>query len=108
MIGDENKQAWQGAPYSAKGVDDVAFTADLLDTAGGVASASTANAVYATGKSNGAGFTGILACRMADRIAAIAPVAGAFYQQGKRLRAEPAGAGARHPRHRRHHHPVRR
>ena len=31
-----------------------------------------------------AGFTGILACELADRIAAIAPVSGAFYQQGKR------------------------
>jgi polyhydroxybutyrate depolymerase len=39
--------------------------------------------VYATGKSNGAGFTGVLACRAADRIAAIAPVAGAFYGTGE-------------------------
>jgi polyhydroxybutyrate depolymerase len=83
VLGDEAKQAWQGAPYSAKGVDDVKFTADLLD---GLQSAYCVDtrAVYATGKSNGAGFTGILACAMADRFAAIAPVAGAFYQQSKR------------------------
>jgi hypothetical protein len=29
--GDGDRQAWQGAPYSAPGVDDVAFTHDLLD-----------------------------------------------------------------------------
>ncbi|MEU4286578.1 poly(3-hydroxybutyrate) depolymerase [Kribbella sp. NPDC026596] len=83
VIGDEDKQAWQGAPYSAKGVDDVKFTTDLLDHLEGTLCVDT-DAVYATGKSNGAGFTGILACELADRIAAIAPVSGAFYQQGKR------------------------
>jgi polyhydroxybutyrate depolymerase len=83
VLGDENKQAWQGAPYAAKGVDDVKFTADLLDTIEAGFCVDT-NAVYATGKSNGAGFTGILACVMADRFAAVAPVSGAFYQQGKR------------------------
>ncbi|MFF0344514.1 alpha/beta hydrolase family esterase [Kribbella sp. NPDC004875] len=81
VIGDENKQAWQGAPYSAKGVDDVKFTGDLLDDLESKYCVDT-NAVYATGKSNGAGFTGILACRMADRFAAIAPVSGAFYIEG--------------------------
>lgn len=85
VLGDEAKQAWQGAPYSAKGVDDVKFTAELLDSLE-AGFCVDQNAVYATGKSNGAGFTGILACVMADRIAAIAPVSGAFYQQGKRCK----------------------
>ncbi|MET9268337.1 poly(3-hydroxybutyrate) depolymerase [Kribbella sp. NPDC003557] len=83
VIGDENKQAWQGAPYSAAGVDDVKFTEDLLDQLEASYCVDT-KAVYATGKSNGAGFTGILACRLADRIAAIAPVSGAFYIEGTR------------------------
>jgi polyhydroxybutyrate depolymerase len=83
VIGDENKQAWQGAPYSADGVDDVQFTEDLLDQLESSYCVDP-KAVYATGKSNGAGFTGILACRLADRIAAIAPVSGAFYIQGTR------------------------
>jgi poly(3-hydroxybutyrate) depolymerase len=83
VIGDENKQAWQGAPYAAKGVDDVKFTADLLDQLEAAYCVDT-RTVYATGKSNGAGFTGILACRMADRFAAIAPVSGAFYIEGTR------------------------
>ncbi|WUJ75662.1 prolyl oligopeptidase family serine peptidase [Kribbella soli] len=81
VLGDEDKQAWQGAPYSAKGVDDVKFTADLLDDLESKYCVDT-RAVYATGKSNGAGFTGILACQMADRFAAIAPVSGAFYIEG--------------------------
>ncbi|MEV6864907.1 PHB depolymerase family esterase [Streptosporangium subroseum] len=76
--GDGDRQAWQGAPYAAPGVDDVAFTSDLLDTLENRLCVDQRR-VYATGKSNGAGFTGLLACRMADRIAAIAPVAGAFY-----------------------------
>ncbi|MFZ3597513.1 alpha/beta hydrolase family esterase [Streptomyces sp. BH104] len=76
--GDGERQAWQGAPYAAEGVDDVAFTGDLLDSLEGSLCVNERR-VYATGKSNGAGFTGLLACRMADRFAAVAPVAGAFY-----------------------------
>jgi polyhydroxybutyrate depolymerase len=80
--GDGDRQAWQGAPYSAPGVDDLAFTHDLLDHLEAGLCVDERR-VYATGKSNGAGFTGILACRAADRIAAIAPVAGAFYGTGE-------------------------
>ncbi|MFI6080488.1 alpha/beta hydrolase family esterase [Streptomyces sp. NPDC051217] len=78
--GDGDRQAWQGAPYAAAGVDDVAFTGDLIDELKGTLCVDSRR-VYATGKSNGAGFTGLLACRMSDRIAAIAPVAGAFYPE---------------------------
>lgn len=80
--GDGDRQAWQGAPYSAPGVDDVLFTNDLLDRLESTLCIDTRR-VYATGKSNGAGFTGILACKAADRITAIAPVAGAFYPTGE-------------------------
>ncbi|WP_327365230.1 alpha/beta hydrolase family esterase [Streptomyces sp. NBC_01217] len=76
--GDGDRQAWQGAPYAAPGIDDIAFTGDLIDELARTLCVDRQR-VYATGKSNGAGFTGLLACRMADRIAAIAPVAGAFY-----------------------------
>lgn len=76
--GDGERQAWQGAPYAAAGVDDVRFTEDLLDGLEDQLCVDERR-VYATGKSNGAGFTGLLACRMADRFAAVAPVAGAFY-----------------------------
>lgn len=79
--GDGDRQAWEGAPYSAPGVDDVAYTNDLLDTLEQDLCVDPRR-VYATGKSNGAGFTGILACELSDRIAAIAPVAAAFYGAG--------------------------
>ncbi|AKU16066.1 alpha/beta hydrolase family esterase [Luteipulveratus mongoliensis] len=80
--GDGERQAWEGAPYSAPGVDDVAFTGDLLDSLESDLCVDTRR-VYATGKSNGAGFTGILACELSDRITAIAPVSGAFYPTGR-------------------------
>lgn len=76
--GDGDRRAWQGAPYAAPGVDDVAFTTDLLDRLEASLCVDP-DRVYATGKSNGGGFTALLACRLAGRIAAIAPVAAAFY-----------------------------
>lgn len=87
-LGDGDRQAWQGAPYSAPGVDDVTFTADLLDRLERELCIDTGR-VYATGKSNGAGFTGLLACRMSGRITAVAPVAGAFYP-GTREKCDPS------------------
>lgn len=84
--GDGDRQAWQGAPYAAAGVDDVAFTGDLLDRLESTLCVDDRR-VYATGKSNGAGFVStLLACRMADRIAAIAPVAAALYPTGEECR----------------------
>ncbi|MFE4533582.1 alpha/beta hydrolase family esterase [Streptomyces scopuliridis] len=81
--GDGDRQAWQGAPYAAAGVDDVRFTEDLLDRLESTLCVDERR-VYATGKSNGAGFVStLLACRMADRIAAIAPVAAALYPTGE-------------------------
>ena len=79
--GDRDRQAWEGAPYSAPGVDDVAYTNDLLDTLESDLCVDRQR-VYATGKSNGGGFTGILACELSDRVAAVAPVAAAFYGTG--------------------------
>ncbi|MFF2527093.1 alpha/beta hydrolase family esterase [Streptomyces liangshanensis] len=84
--GDGDRQAWQGAPYAAAGVDDVAFTGDLLDKLEATLCVDERR-VYATGKSNGAGFVStLLACRMADRIAAVAPVAAALYPTGQPCR----------------------
>ena len=76
--GDGDRQAWQGAPYEPPGVDDVAFTEDLLDELQATTCVDERR-TYATGKSNGAGLVGLLACRLPDRFAAVAPVAGAFY-----------------------------
>jgi polyhydroxybutyrate depolymerase len=80
LIGTDGLSAWTGAPYSAS-ADDVLFTGDLLNQLEARLCVDRAR-IYAAGKSNGGGFVGLLACRMADRIAAFAPVSGAFYPEG--------------------------
>ncbi|KAJ4353083.1 hypothetical protein N0V95_003678 [Ascochyta clinopodiicola] len=73
-------QQWQGDPDFPSSVDDVSFTLELLDHLQ-EAYCIDPSQIYASGKSNGAGFTGVLACdaRATARIAAFAPVSGAFY-----------------------------
>jgi polyhydroxybutyrate depolymerase len=56
-------------------VDDVAFVTSLIDAIS-AAHRIDPRRVYATGISNGAIFSNFLGARLADRIAAIAPVAG--------------------------------
>jgi polyhydroxybutyrate depolymerase len=56
-------------------VDDVGFTSDLLDALEDKLCADETR-VFVTGMSNGGFFSHVLGCDMADRIAAIAPVAG--------------------------------
>ncbi|MEC3982309.1 ferulic acid esterase [Amycolatopsis sp. H20-H5] len=80
LVGTDGETAWTGAPYSAA-ADDVLFTSDLLNSLQRTLCVDPAR-IFATGKSNGGGFTGLLACRLASRIAAFAPVSGAFYPQG--------------------------
>ncbi|KAF2652333.1 carbohydrate esterase family 1 protein [Lophiostoma macrostomum CBS 122681] len=70
---------WQGDPDS-HGIDDILFTSELLDELLNNYCIDSSR-VYANGKSNGGGFTGLLACdkTATKRIAAFAPVSGAFY-----------------------------
>jgi len=84
LVGTDGESAWTGAPYSAA-ADDVLFTAELLDQLQGELCVDPAR-IYAAGKSNGGGFVGVLACRLAGRIAAFAPVSGAFYPEGGECR----------------------
>jgi len=72
--------AWEGTPYAAAGVNDVAFTAEVISAVAQSLCVDPSR-VYATGKSDGGGFAALLACTMSDQIAAVAPVAGAFYEQ---------------------------
>jgi poly(3-hydroxybutyrate) depolymerase len=69
---------WQGVPKV--GTKDVDFTLQLLDHLTQTY-AVNASRIYATGKSDGGGLTGVLACDPAasKRFAAFAPVSGAFY-----------------------------
>ncbi|GAB3904278.1 PHB depolymerase family esterase [Kibdelosporangium lantanae] len=81
LKGEADQPAWQGAPYQPPS-DDVLFVSDLLDTLQN-AYCVDPRRIYATGKSNGGGFTALLACRLQNRIAAFATVAGAFYPQSR-------------------------
>jgi polyhydroxybutyrate depolymerase len=56
---------------------DVAFIDELLDQLAGRACID-ASRVYVTGVSNGGGMTARLGCRLAERVVAIAPVAGGY------------------------------
>jgi poly(3-hydroxybutyrate) depolymerase len=70
---------WQGAPGVT--VDDKAFTTSILDSLEETYCIDK-NRVFATGKSQGGGFVGVLACdaTLSVRIKAFASVSGAFYQ----------------------------
>jgi polyhydroxybutyrate depolymerase len=68
---------WQLMPTGEEGGDDVAVVRGLLDEV--VAAACVdAQRVYVTGVSNGGGLAARLGCELSDRLAAIAPVAGAY------------------------------
>jgi polyhydroxybutyrate depolymerase len=60
---------------TALGSGDVKFIADLLDKVEQTVCVDTAR-VFVTGLSNGAMMTSVVACALADRVAAVAPVAG--------------------------------
>ncbi|MFD8569083.1 alpha/beta hydrolase family esterase [Streptomyces sp. NPDC059639] len=79
VTGTDGKSAWEGAPYSAD-VDDIKFTKALIGQAEDDLCVNPRR-VFASGKSNGGGFAAVVACRLADRIAATAIVSGAFYPQ---------------------------
>ncbi|KAI1500330.1 hypothetical protein F5X99DRAFT_386766 [Biscogniauxia marginata] len=72
---------WTPAPGSKS--DDIGYTRDVLDAVEAAFCIDT-NRIFATGKSQGGGFVGQLACdpAMSTRIAAYAPVSGAYYIAG--------------------------
>lgn len=76
---EDGKPSWQGAPYSAPGVDDVRFTSDLIGTLERDLCVDDRR-VHAAGKSNGGAFVALLACRMPERIASFSAVSGAYYE----------------------------
>jgi poly(3-hydroxybutyrate) depolymerase len=73
-------QQYQGDPDSPASINDVKFTLELLNHLEEKYCIDKSR-IYAAGKSNGGGFTGVLACdsEATKRIAAFAPVSGAFY-----------------------------
>ncbi|KAF7541527.1 hypothetical protein G7054_g519 [Neopestalotiopsis clavispora] len=71
-------QQWQVSPNSTS--DDIGFVTDILDDIESTLCIDISQ-IYATGKSQGGGMAGMLACdeTLSTRIAAFAPVSGAFY-----------------------------
>ncbi|MCJ1288332.1 hypothetical protein MMC26_007687 [Xylographa opegraphella] len=74
--------SWESAPYAVADSRDFDFISALLDLLQSTYNIDVTR-VYATGMSNGGGFVGALACnsKLSGRIAAFAPVSGAFYEQ---------------------------
>ncbi|MCJ1468746.1 hypothetical protein MMC07_007376 [Pseudocyphellaria aurata] len=72
---------WLGDPDAPSTINDTVFASELLTYLESRFCVDPLQ-VFATGKSNGGGFTGRLACdsEMSSRIAAFAPVSGAFYR----------------------------
>ncbi|OZJ01436.1 hypothetical protein BZG36_05698 [Bifiguratus adelaidae] len=72
--------AWENIPGPSENVPDVQFTADIIDHLCDLYCIDR-NRIWATGKSYGGVLCGTLACdpNRSKRIAAFAPVAGAFY-----------------------------
>ncbi|KAF2999278.1 hypothetical protein E8E13_003899 [Curvularia kusanoi] len=73
-------QQFQGDPDFPADINDVTFTMELLDEMEKTYCIDRSR-IYASGKSNGAGFTALLACdaEATKRIAAFAPVSAAIY-----------------------------
>lgn len=76
-LGIDGTTAWQGAPYSSR-ADDVTFISSVLDKVEGQLCIQKPH-IYTVGWSNGGGLAWLLSCRLGDRIAAFAMIAGAFY-----------------------------
>lgn len=71
---------WMGAPYENTTVDDIGYVYDIISNVSATYSVDRSR-IYANGKSNGGGFTALLACRpdTSSVFAAFAPVSPALY-----------------------------
>ena len=74
---DDSGNAHWNVGWGGSTVDDVGFTAALLDTLEAAYNINT-DRIYSTGMSNGGFMSYQLACAMSDRIAAIASVTGSM------------------------------
>ncbi len=78
LVGPDGKTGWAAYGQNASTANDVLYFSDLL-TALQQQLCIDPHRIYATGISNGGGMTNLLACQMAGRIAAFAPIASAVY-----------------------------
>ncbi len=72
------KPFWASVGPIDFGVDDALFVSDVLNDLQSKLCID-AHRMYVTGFSNGGGMSGFLACRLAGRVAAFAPLSGNFY-----------------------------
>ncbi|KAF2639028.1 alpha/beta-hydrolase [Massarina eburnea CBS 473.64] len=79
-VGTDSSYQWQGDVEAPSYINDVKFTLELIDHVEKNYCINTSQ-IYASGKSNGGGFTGLLACDAdaTKKIAAFAAVSGAWY-----------------------------
>jgi polyhydroxybutyrate depolymerase len=77
VVGPDHRTGWDTGPARNPQSNDLRFVSDLLNYLQSTLCIDPTR-IYATGFSNGGGMTNELACKMADRIAAFAPVSGAY------------------------------
>lgn len=75
------RHIWKGAPYENTTVDDIGYVYDIIKKTA-LTYTIDHTRIYACGKSNGGGFTALLACRpdTSALFAAFSPVSPALYQ----------------------------
>jgi polyhydroxybutyrate depolymerase len=77
-VGPDGRTGWGTGPANDPTVNDVRFVSDLLTRLQETLCVDPSR-IYATGFSNGGAMTAMLACTMAGRIAAFAPVSGSYF-----------------------------
>jgi len=85
---------WELAQFAIAERDDVAMAGELIDEIASLTCIDTQR-VYATGMSNGGLFSALLACRLADRLAATFSVSGISHPPDCRP-SQPISVGAIH------------
>lgn len=71
--------AWEGAPYAkVKSGEDLTFVEDILASLRSTYSVDDSR-IFASGFSNGGGFSALLGCRMNDEFAGVVSVSAAYY-----------------------------
>ncbi len=77
VVGPDGRTGWATGARGRLQVNDVLFVSDLLNHLQSVLCIDPLR-IYATGFSNGGGMTNVLACTLAGRLAAFAPVSGSY------------------------------
>jgi polyhydroxybutyrate depolymerase len=77
VVGPDGRTGWATGLRGRPKVNDVLFVSDLLNHLQSILCIDPLR-IYATGFSNGGGMTNVLACTLAGRLAAFAPVSGSY------------------------------